>query len=153
VGRYHRGFTPIVIMAAYCTLVGGVYLAMAPVGYRALCNISTTLNNRVSRIDDKPDMDVWKHKDEFYMYEAACLLDDIRPTSAIQDGSNAAAWYGALTTAPDKGEIKRVESVRDNYYYFDYGKYNPHAQTMISKEELKRFTEKRGQRPRFLFMD
>jgi hypothetical protein len=66
-------------------------------------------------------------------------------------GSKADAWYGALTTVLNKGEIRRVESAQDNARGYSHGQYHPHSYTLIRNEELKKFADERDQRPRFLF--
>jgi hypothetical protein len=146
--------TPIVLMAAFCTVTAGVYLAIAPLAYRALSRISAIAATDLgSTIENKPDIEVWRHKEEFYLYEAACLFADVRPSPNMVHGSNAHAWYGALTTALNKREIRRVESAQDNARGYSHGQYHPHSYTLISKEDLIKFADGRDQRPRFLFPD
>lgn len=56
---------PILVMAAYCTLAGGVCLSVVPLAYRALSRISVL----EPTIDNKPDIEVWRYKEEFWLYE------------------------------------------------------------------------------------
>jgi hypothetical protein len=146
--------TPIVIMAAFCTITASVCLSIAPLAYRALCRITAlTPADPGSTIENKLDFEVWGHKEEFYLYEAACLFADASPSPFIKHGTNADAWWGALIAALNNNEIKRVESAKDNSvgYSYSLGKYDPHNYTTILKNELKKFADKRSQRPRFLF--
>ena len=50
---------PIAIMAGYCTLAGGVVLAMAPVAYRAFSRIAAAPVPHDAAIPQKPNADVW----------------------------------------------------------------------------------------------
>ncbi len=63
---------PIAIMAGYCTLVGAVYLAIAPLAYRALAqspaNNSSPQPNKIT-----PDYKVWSHIKVLGLQQAAFL--------------------------------------------------------------------------------
>jgi hypothetical protein len=50
---------PIAIMAGYCTVAGGVVLAMAPVVYRAFSRIAAAPVPHDAAIPQKPNADVW----------------------------------------------------------------------------------------------
>jgi hypothetical protein len=146
--------TPIVIMAAYCTLAGGIYLALAPLAYQALSRIAEVVTPElVSAIEKTPDIDVWKHKEEFWLYEAACLLADTSPSVKRVHGTNADAWWTMLATALKRQEIMRIPSTLDDTNSTFNSEYVPHDFTVISKEELVKFALKRKQRPRFLLID
>jgi hypothetical protein len=71
--------TPIALMAGYCTLVGAVYLAMAPLAYRAL---GQSPPNRISSAKGVPDYKVWSHVRILRLKQAAFLWCDCDPNSA-----------------------------------------------------------------------
>jgi hypothetical protein len=67
---------PIALMVGYCTLVGAVYLAMAPLAYRALANFPS---NAMAAPKAKPDYKVWSHIQRLNISRAAYLWSGLDP--------------------------------------------------------------------------
>jgi hypothetical protein len=70
---------PLVIMAAFCTFTGAVYLALAPMAYRTLQLVHK------SPARTRPDPEIWRHLQNLQLFEAACLLADIEPDFQTAD--------------------------------------------------------------------
>jgi uncharacterized membrane protein YfcA len=60
---------PIALMVGYCTLVGAVYLAMAPLAFRALSNSTTSIPAESAKT--KPDYKTWSHIQSLSVAQAA----------------------------------------------------------------------------------
>jgi hypothetical protein len=133
---------PIVLMAAFCTITAGVYLALVPMAYRTLRRIQDM------PIQVRPDPEIWRHVTTFRLSEAACLLADVEPDlAAVSKPGAVNAWYRAMCDSLKDGEIQHIrlsEEIvfRDGYY--------PHEKTIISRDDLKKFANKKNIRRAFL---
>jgi hypothetical protein len=147
---------PIVIMAAFCTLTAGIYLGLVPMAYRALLRFQEMEPTRA-----RPDTEIWRHLSEFKLYEAACLFADIDPDiPTVSKPGDANGWYRALCQAINNGEIHHVPTPFDNQNTFmvmspDGGmtgktEYRPYEETVITRDDLKKFATKCGLRRGFL---
>jgi hypothetical protein len=92
--------TPIALMAGYCTLVGAVYLAMAPLAYRALAQSPA---NKTEKDKITPNYVAWRHLESYEIGHAAKLWCDIDPNSTSTLDTNA--WVAAFLAA-----VKKVHS-------------------------------------------
>jgi hypothetical protein len=137
---------PLIVMAAFCTFTGAVYLALAPMAYRALQLVQK------SPARARPDPEIWRHLPNLQLFEAACLLTDIDPDYQIANNpGDANGWFRALSEAIMTKEISRVESPLDNRNHtLPGGGYHPHRETVITREALQKFAAKRGLRRAFL---
>jgi len=68
---------PIALMAGYCTLVGAVYLAMAPLVYRALAQ--SPANASENRKPEPPNYAAWRLLSDYTLEDAAYLWCDVDP--------------------------------------------------------------------------
>jgi hypothetical protein len=59
----------------------------------------------------KPNYEIWRHKSQFAVIQAACLLADREPTMnpSILDG-DAAAWFEVLVEAIQKNELACIST-------------------------------------------
>jgi hypothetical protein len=142
---------PIAIMAGYCTIAGAVVLTMVPLAYRAFSRMGVAPVPRDAVTSQKPNAAVWQHLPKFSLYQAACLLADVTPVWKIPEG-DAQAWYNALRAEIQSRQVAYIHSSVDNQRTWA-GAYHPDEGTQISREELQRFAERHGIRPRFLFPD
>jgi hypothetical protein len=81
---------PIVIMAAFCTFTGAVYLALVPMAYRVLLR-SQELPVRV-----RPNPEIWRHVLQLEL----CNVDVARfklATSSSQNGLSPSPWSRTCT--------------------------------------------------------
>ena len=70
---------PLALMAGYCTVVGAVYLAMAPFAMRALQR--NRLGSKQSNKENSlPNYEAWKHVDTISLLQASRLWCDIDPS-------------------------------------------------------------------------
>jgi hypothetical protein len=61
---------PIAIMAGYCTIAGGVVLALSPLAYRTFSRIATATIPQDGSATPKPNPDVWQHLPKFTLLQA-----------------------------------------------------------------------------------
>ncbi|MEA2914183.1 MAG: hypothetical protein QOJ15_6264 [Bradyrhizobium sp.] len=66
---------PIAIMAGYCTVVGAVYLAIAPLAYRVLSQIPKRAVSKKAPL--VPNYTAWRRLDVYEVQDAAKLWVDI----------------------------------------------------------------------------
>jgi hypothetical protein len=134
----------LVIMAAFCTFTGAVYLAMVPMAYHALRLVQK------SPARSRPDPEIWRHLPNLQLFEAACLLADIEPDFQTADNpGDANGWFRALCEAINTKEISWIKSASDNRHTYPDG-YHPHRETLITRESLQKFTKTRNIRRAFL---
>jgi hypothetical protein len=143
---------PIAIMAGYCTIVGGVYLTVFPLAYRAFSRIVAFPVSSDATVPQKPSAATWQHVPQFTLYQAACLLAEVTPVLGRSLEGDAEAWFVTLCAEIRSKELPYIRSIHDKNYTFKDG-YHPHRDTEISRAEFQRFAERHGIRPRFLFPD
>jgi hypothetical protein len=68
---------PIVLMVGYCTLVGAVYLTLAPFLYRL---VSQAGIEEIRQPESKPHYEAWRHVHELSVRQAAFLWCDVEPS-------------------------------------------------------------------------
>jgi len=134
---------PIALMAGYCTLVGAVYLAMAPLAYRALSH--TPANAAPKKKVVIPNYAAWRHLDAYEMQDAAKLWSNVDPNSPSTNES--VAWFEVFKAKVIK---KEFEIVCKNASTKDYEYSEPHEFTKIKKTSLKKFAADHGYDPIFL---
>ena len=127
--------TSIIAAIAFCIFVQAMYLTKL---YEF---------TNVARKSRSPNLEIWRHRNELRLCEAACLLADVEPDLVMPD-KNAQAWFGVLCEAIRKGELAYVRTMFDPSHTFQDG-YRPYNETVISKDEFKKFVETRNLRNRF----
>jgi hypothetical protein len=97
-----------------------------------------------------PNHSIWKHKKQFQLFEAACLLGEQEPTNnfTIMSG-DAKAWFAGLKESIRLNEIQYVPGLDDGRHTYQDG-YHPHQFTVIDRAELKKYCTARGRKPEFL---
>jgi hypothetical protein len=123
---------PFILMGAFCTLVGAIYLAMTPLALRSLSRTPSV--KLVDKKDRLPNYEAWKHVDILTLAQAARLWCDIDPD--LSDTLDTSAWTKALFFAGRKGELK-----------VNYREGTPMTAT---RDALKEFAKKNNYDPRFL---
>lgn len=126
---------PVIAVLALATLIHVAY-ALAFPAFLRLVHVG---------VNPRPNYDIWRHKSQFALIQAACLLADREPNMnpVVLDG-DAAAWFEVLSEAIQKGEldhISRPNAQRNG---------NPQLYTQIEATKLKRFCTRRGLKSRFL---
>jgi hypothetical protein len=99
----------------------------------------------------RPDHNIWKHRKQFRISEASCLLADAEPVYQVleMDGKSR-AWYFLLCEAIKLKEIKYVTSEYDGERRTGKDGYIPWENTVVTAESLRTFCETRGRGPEFL---
>jgi hypothetical protein len=133
---------PIALMVGYCTLVGAIYMAMAPLAFRVLSAASGSVPKKDIF---KPNYAAVRLMHEYTLKDASHLWCDID-----QNGKNtreSEAWYQALTSAIQRGELEFEPKITAHY-----GRElrNPEWSTRIPREALKKYAAKINQDPIFL---
>jgi hypothetical protein len=139
--------TPIALMVGYCTLVGAVYLAMAPLAYRALAQSPS--NKSVSQSKTAPDYKAWGLVKLISLGDAAHLWCDHDPhvdTSApeietwlnvFKDAVRSKELRVTLGDWADSGDIRQATMF-------------PDAGTRVKRSDLSQYAKAKGYDPRFL---
>ena len=134
------------ILDTPCVLVAiGGSAAVGQMAYRALARIQDAPTRPI-----RPDPEIWRHLSTLRLYEAACLLADIEPNkSKIDEPGDVNGWYRALCDAIRDNEIFYIYSILDDDRTTQYG-YLPHPDTVITREDLNKFSTSRNLRRAFL---
>jgi hypothetical protein len=133
---------PLVVMAGFCTLVGAVYLAMAPLVYRVLRQ--TPIVTKPGE-DQRPNYPAVRLQHQYSLDHASRLWVDVDARAGATYDSQA--WYGTFVSAIQRGQLKFVPSSRDR---IAVERQNPSRDTMVTREEFKRYAASIGQDPPFL---
>jgi len=132
---------PAIATLTFATLILMAYAVVFP-AFIKLIHVGVT---------ERPNASIWKHKKNFELYEAACLLANQPPTSAYSKmNGDARAWYGLLGEAITTKEIKYVLVSLDSRRFDENGEYSPYEHTIITREEFKKFCDTRNRSPEFL---
>lgn len=135
---------PLVVMAGFCTLVGAVYLAMAPLVYRALRQMP---NATKPGEDQKPNYAAVRLQHQYSLDHASRLWVDLDARAGSTYDSQA--WYGTFVSAIQQGKLKFVpEDRRSERIALERQK--PGRDTKVTREEFKRYAASIGQDPLFL---
>ena len=134
---------PVIVGMAICLLVVVAFATLFPALYRQLSG-SDLIGRGAVRLDHP----YWEGVDEFRAYQAACAWVGLEPTSNVPDGP-AYAVLSMIMLALERGQISpsrwphRVSPQEAPQLLTD--------EVYISRSELIRLAEAKGQRPAFLF--
>lgn len=127
---------PIAIMAGYCTLTGAVYLAMAPMAYRA---ISMRPPDAGAPPKVAPDYKAWRQVEFLRLGQAAALWCGHDPHSR-QKSNDVQTRLTILFDAVRRGQLDVLDgdpSLPEDWH-------------MTSRTVLKELAKRRGDDPEFL---
>jgi hypothetical protein len=133
---------PIALMVAYCTLVGAVYLTMAPLAFRVLALSGA---NKVERKSLKPNYAAVRLMHEYALSEASRLWCDIDQHEKATHESES--WYQALRAAVQRGELPFKPKITSQAFM---EKKNPEWSTVVTRQGLKDYSAKINHDPIFL---
>jgi hypothetical protein len=133
---------PLVVMAGFCTLVGAVYLAMAPLEYRALRQTPIVTK---PEDDQRPNYAAVRLQHQYSLDHACRLWVDLDPGAGTTYDSQA--WYRAFVSAIQQGKLKFVPTHPQR---ITLEQQNPGRDTKVTREEFKRYAASIGQDPLFL---
>jgi hypothetical protein len=141
---------PLAILAGYCTLVAAVYLAMAPMAYRALRQMPIIKPAR----NDRPNYAAVRLQHQYSLAAASRLWVDLDPKAVATYDSQA--WYETFVSAIQGGKLKfkpKKADPSDPISYerrIAYEQQYPDLNTTVTREEFKRYAASINQDPAFL---
>jgi hypothetical protein len=124
---------PVALMMGFCTFVMTLYLAMAPMMYRALVQARPP---QATKAKVTPNYTVWRHMQSFTLYQASMLWCDREP-KASSPNHESETWLEVLKDAVRSGKI----GTRTN---------SPFDTTRVTRASLKAFAKAHGYDPQFL---
>ncbi|WP_137044689.1 hypothetical protein [Pseudolabrys sp. FHR47] len=98
-----------------------------------------------------PNYGAWSHVDRLSLKQAAFLWSDEEP--GISMSKNVTAWYYALSSAIQKGELKfepHYSGPMSKHIQYDMLKKNPNLDTVVTRSHLKEFASIHNYTPNFL---
>jgi hypothetical protein len=133
----------VIAAVVYTATTSTIYLLLLPSMFRVLGGERPAAQS--------VDFKIYSRMQEFRLKQAACLLANVSPQIPYPT-AEASDWAAALTEAIRSGRLKRVETDFDNgsHYFPLGGGYHPHHDTMIPREELKKFAAQHDRHPEFL---
>jgi hypothetical protein len=136
---------PLALMAGYCTLVGAVYLAMAPLAYRVLRQ--TPFVTKPGE-DNRPNYAAVRLQHQYSLGPASRLWVDLDPRAFATYDSQA--WYETFVSAIQQGKLKFQPKFARYSDKIAYEKQHPDLNTTVTREEFKRYAASIGEDPAFL---
>jgi hypothetical protein len=133
---------PLAFMAGFCTLVGAVYLTMAPLVFRVLVRAG---NTEAIESDKRPNYQAFQHVDRFTLSDAAKLWCDRDPSAGTT--YDTVAWREAFESEIRGGRMKFIPRNRANE---PYEREHPAGDTLVDRKALKAFAGRHNYDPRFL---
>jgi hypothetical protein len=157
---------PITVMAGFCTLVAVAYLIALPIFIKSAMQATQTIrtiqaqqlasdpNNTPQPI--RPHWDALKHVEKFTVHQAACLLENLDPSthpkdpkiSAWMDGLCAAIRTGQLAFIPEREMSLQHASMREVSKKLQQQEAN--SQTEIPKAALMDFAKRNDRDLKYL---
>lgn len=138
---------PLALMAGYCTLVGAVYLTMAPMALRALKQRPQT-KDIGKRAAVALNLTAIRLQHQYTILAASKMwvgLDSNRSST-----SESSAWLETLVSAIQQGKLKFTPRWEGDSRMELSEQKEPMTSTIVSRDELKRFAASIGQDPEFL---
>ncbi|HZD91395.1 MAG TPA: hypothetical protein VE224_14940 [Pseudolabrys sp.] len=135
---------PIAIMAAYCTAVATIGLAL----------VISLLPRAEEARPEQPAPDTpavsaaWKHVNTFSVSDAARLWCDVEPGATVTQ--DVIAWARLLLDAIADGELACVRGEAPSGRPMSYASDKPHWSTEVTREALQNWARTRGFKPGFL---
>jgi hypothetical protein len=136
---------PLVVMAGFCTLVGAVYLAMAPLVYRVLRQTPTVTKPGE---DQRPNYAAVRLQHQYSLDHASRLWVDLDARAGATYDSQA--WYGTFISAIQQGKLKFQPKFPRHSDKIADEKQHPDLNTTVTREEFKRYAASIGEDPLFL---
>jgi len=139
---------PLALMAGYCTLVGAVYLAMAPVAFRALRQTVSSRPAQKTVAAPKINYTAIRLQHQYTLLAASQLCVGLSPTSSTTN-HDSNSWCETFSSAVQQGKL-RFEPRWTESDMIKYERANPSVETIVRRDELKRYAASIGQDPIFL---
>lgn len=138
---------PIAAVAGYCTFVGAVYLAMAPLANRALVRIANTTPSAKPKEDRRPNYPAVRLQHRYALGPVSRLWVDLDPRANATYDSQA--WYETLVSAIQQKKLGFAPRHREQRM-IDLEREKPDYNTIVARDELKRYASSIGEDPPFL---
>jgi hypothetical protein len=140
---------PILLMAGYCTLVGAVYLAMAPLAYRVLSQSpANTLAAKGPKRPEPPNYPAVRLMHQYSLEAAGKLWADVDQNA--QGTYDSESWYQVLKGAVQRSELpfEMAEPRPRGTVSREPGKIG--YSTIVTRKNLQKFASSINQDPIFL---
>jgi hypothetical protein len=137
---------PIAFMAGFCTLVGAVYLAMAPLVYRVLAQ---SPSNRSPQMKTAPDYKAWSLIKLIRLGDAAHLWCD-RDPNVTSDAPEIDTWLNVFKDAVRHRELPVTLGDWADKNAIRQATMFPDGATTVKRSDLIQYAKAKGYDPRFL---
>jgi hypothetical protein len=146
----HAGLPiPLALMAGYCTLVGAVYFAMAPLAYRALVAVQVKAPPKVAKNILAPiNLTPIRLQHQYELGAASRLWVGLSPNSS-NSTQESSAWYETFVSAIQQNKLD-ISARHIERRLIEAEKSNPDWTTIVSRKEFQRYAASIGQDPPFL---
>lgn len=136
---------PIALMVGYCTLVGAVYLGMAPLAYRALAQSPANASTKRR----PPNYKACRLASDYSLKDAAHLWCDIDP---VDKGTyDTVAWFKILKEKVQDGTFElNSHWTKSETRMRDRERRDADLDVRITRASLQAFAKAIGEDPRFL---
>lgn len=140
---------PIALMVGYCTLVGAVYLAMAPLAYRALAQSpANTRSVKSPKRPEPPNYPAVRLMHQYSLQAAGKLWADVDQNA--QSTYDSESWFQVLKGAIQRGELLFESAAPRNRDVVVREQANPGYSTIVTRKNLQKFAVSINQDPTFL---
>jgi hypothetical protein len=140
--------TPIALMVGYCTLVGAVYLAMAPLAFRALAN-PAAIPGVAKVTKSAPDYKTWSHIQSLSISQAAYLWCGLDP-NVPSELPEIDMWANVMKDAIKRRELPIALAAWAESDDWQWAVMAPKPETTMKRSDLAKFAKSKGWEPDFL---
>jgi hypothetical protein len=137
---------PLALMAGFCTLVGAVYLAMAPMAYRFLSQKAQS--ERPVRAPTRLNLTAIRLQHQYTILAASRLWVGIDPNKVSTPDS--VAWFDAIVSAIQQDKLTIQSRWGSDEHMKAIERSDPMTTTVVNRDDLKKFATSIGQDPEFL---
>jgi hypothetical protein len=140
-----------VAFAAFVLFVSGIFETQSEM-YAGLSNRIIELEAGLARLKaPPPDYAAWRHVHSFDLRQASFLWCELNPAMSMP--FNVQAWYNALGSAVQRGELlfePRQRDFLDKSAARQLEKQNPELDTVVKRSALQDWAKRHGYDPVFL---
>jgi hypothetical protein len=143
-----------IMILAPIIFVWGMVQAQADMFRDQMTKQSTSVEPTNYLANPKPDFDMWRHRENLSLLEAAQLWAEVRPSMSWGTRGNVKDTYAMLEGAIQKGDLafEPEGSIHPSAWNtaVQMEKKNPRPATKLTRNGLKAFATKHGYDPEFL---
>jgi hypothetical protein len=145
---------PLALMAGYCTLVGAIYLTMAPFVYRVISIASSAPASAIEmpasateiKTDDQtPNLEAVRLQHQYTLGSASKLWVNL--DASANPTYDSKSWLETFMSAIQQ---KKLRFLPRNAATAQHEQQTPDSGTIVTRQELQRYAKIIGQDPPFL---